>query len=103
MHYRLAVIGSSNASNKPQFMSLNPITNFTDVAKVFFVPADFEMWDLICQSNKEYSDEEILEFSRSLMLKQGKIFESIQASILIAEIKKNENLPSDKNGANSNR
>lgn len=53
------------------------------------------MWDLICSSNMEHSHLDILEYSHSLMLKQGKIFESIQALILIQEIHKEQILPEE--------
>ena len=84
MHYR---------DQNFQFTTLTPLTHYTDVARVFFQPQDFEMWDTICQSNMQHSQLQILEFNRELMLKQGKIFEAIQAEILIDEYKKDELFP----------
>ena len=67
MHYR---------DHAEKFYSQIPLSNYTDVARVFFSPQDFEMWEQITKTNMKHRQLDILTSSRDLMFKQGKIFEA---------------------------
>lgn len=86
MHYR---------DQSDQFMSLIPLTHYSDVARVFFSAEDFEMWDKICQGNMQHSHQDILEYNHELMLKQNRLFEALQARLLIDVHKRDEQADSN--------
>ena len=65
------------------YMSLSPITHFSDVAKVFFSPEDYEVWQDITSQNLMYDQADILRNSQQLLLAQNRVFDAHLASTLL--------------------